>query len=143
MPKADIQSLYFLSIPFPLSVIVALITKKAEMNKEKALFSQLNSEDINELNTLLTDLRDFLISRDVNFAESVSVLLDEIASVQTDIDKLCIINSRDTELLLRGGTESLNHLVICALNNHITANEKADNQTLNKYRDKIGELFTR
>jgi hypothetical protein len=112
------------------------------MSKEKALFSQLNSEDIHNLNTLLADIRDFLISRDVNFAESVSVLLDEIVSAQTDSEKLCIINSRDTELLLRGGTGSLNDLVICALNNHITANEEADNQTLNKYRDRIGELFT-
>ena len=113
------------------------------MNKEKALFSQLNGEDINELNTLLTDLYDFLISRDVNFAESVSVLLNEISSVQTDSEKLCIINSRDTEVLLRGGMGSLNDLVICSLNNHITANEEADNQTLNQYRDRIGELFTR
>lgn len=113
------------------------------MNKEKALFSQLNGEDIHDLNTLLVDLYNFLISRDVNFAESISVLLDEIASVQTDSEKLCIINSRDTELLLRGGTGSLNDLVICALQNHITANEEADNQILNKYRDKIGKLFTR
>jgi len=113
------------------------------MSKRKALFSQLNSEDIHDLNTLLADIRDFLISRDVNFAESVSVLLNEIASAQTDSEKLYIINSRDTELLLRGGTGSLNDLVICALNNHITANEEADNQTLNRYRDRIGELFTR
>ena len=77
------------------------------MSKEKALFSQLNSEDIHDLNTLLVDIRDFLISRDVNFAESVSALLDEITSAQTDSEKLCIINSRDTELLLRGGTGSL------------------------------------
>ena len=113
------------------------------MSKKKALFSQLNSEDIHDLNTLLVDIRDFLISRDVNFAEPVSVLLNEIASAQTDSEKLNIINSRDTELLLRGGAGSLNDLVICALNNHITANEEADNQTLNRYRDRIGELFTR
>lgn len=113
------------------------------MSKEKALYSQLNSYDINELNTLLTDLHDFLLSRDVNFAESVSELIDEIASAQTDSEKLCIINSRDAEVLLRGGMGSLNDLVICALNNHITDNEETDNQILNKYRDRISELFTR
>lgn len=63
------------------------------MNKEKALYSQLRIEDIKELNTALIDLHDFLNSRNVvNLAGSISGLLDEIASAQTDSEKLCIIN---------------------------------------------------
>jgi len=111
---------------------------------ERALFSQLNVEDINELNTLLINLHNFLISRNViNFAEAISTFLGEIASAQTDSEKLRIINSRNTELLLRGGVESLNNLRICSFNDHISDCEQIDNQELARYKDKIGELFTR
>ena len=111
---------------------------------EKALFSQLNVEDINELNTLLINLHNFLISRNViNFAEAISAFLSKIALVQTNSEKLCIINSRDTELLLRGGVESFNNLRICSFNDHISDNEQIDNQELAKYKDRLGELFTR
>jgi hypothetical protein len=111
---------------------------------EKALFSQLNVEDINELNTLLINLHKFLISRNViNFAEAISAFLSKIALVQTNSEKLCIINSRDTELLLRGGVESFNNLRICSFNDHISDSEQIDNQELAKYKDRLGELFTR
>ena len=114
------------------------------MNREKALYSQLNIEDINELNTILVNLHDFLNRRNVvTLAEAISGLLNEIALVQSDSEKLCIINSRNTELLLRGGVGSLINLCICALDDHITENEKIDNKRLAKHKDRLGELFTR
>jgi len=97
--------------------------------------------NINKIVKLLIDLRDFLNSRQVSFSDSISELLNEITSVQTDSEKMFILNSRDTRTLLQGGMGSLNDLIICKSNGHITDDEEVDGQELDEYRNKLRVLF--
>jgi predicted house-cleaning noncanonical NTP pyrophosphatase (MazG superfamily) len=70
--------------------------------------------DINNKIVLLEELQEFLNSRKVNYI-AISRLLDKIATVQTDSEKLLILKSEGVQRQLQEGMGSLNDLCISKL----------------------------
>ena len=96
--------------------------------------------DINKKVALLEELQEFLNSRKDNYI-TISKLLDQIATVQTDSEKLLILKSEVVRREVREEMAFLNDLCISKLNGDITDNLQADNQKLDEYRDKLYDLL--
>ena len=109
-----------LSISFQVSVIVKM--------------------DINNKIVLLEELQEFLNSRKVNYI-AISRLLDKIATVQTDSQKLLILQSEGVQRQLHKEIGFLNELCISKLNGDITDNLQTDKQKLDEYRSKLYDLL--
>ena len=96
--------------------------------------------DIRNKIALLEELKEFLNSRKVSYI-AICRLLDKIATVQTDSQKLLILKPEDVQRQLQEGIVSLNELCISKLNGDITDNLQADNQKLDEYRSKLYDLL--
>jgi len=97
--------------------------------------------NINKIVALLGEIYQFLSSHKVSFATVISHILKEIASAQTDREKLLVIESAKKEL--QGGMGSLNDVWICKENGNITNNEQGDNQKLEEYRVRLQGMLAR
>ena len=105
-----------------------------------AQISVIVKMDINNKVMLLEELQEFLNNRLVTYI-AISRLLDQIATVQTDSEKLLILKSADVQRQLQEGIESLNDLCISKLNGDITDSLRVDNQKLEEYRSKLFDLL--
>ncbi|MFB3147053.1 MAG: hypothetical protein ACE10J_00115 [Thermodesulfobacteriota bacterium] len=96
--------------------------------------------DINNKVALLEELQEFMNSRKVSYI-AISRLLDKIATVQTDSQKLLILQSEGVQRQLQEEIGFLNELCISKLNGDITDNLQTDKQKLDEYRSKLYDLL--
>lgn len=119
-PKQTYPAILNLSISVQISVIVKM--------------------DINNKVALLEELQEFMNSRKVSYI-AISRLLDKIATVQTDSQKLLILQSEGVQRQLQEEIGFLNELCISKLNGDITDNLQTDKQKLDEYRSKLYDLL--
>lgn len=96
--------------------------------------------DINNKVELLEELQEFLNSRRDNYI-TISTLLDQIAAVQTDSEKIFVPKSSEIQKQLQERIDTLNTLCISKLNGNITENLQNDNQKLTNFGKKIYDLL--
>ena len=96
--------------------------------------------DINNKVELLEELQEFLDSRRDNYI-TISTLLDQIAAVQTDSEKIFVPKSSEIQKQLQERIDTLNTLCISKLNGDITENLQNDNQKLTDFGKKIYDLL--
>ena len=97
--------------------------------------------DINNKVKLLEEMQEFLNSRKDSYI-TISTLLDQIASVQTDsAEKLLVLKSSGIQKQLQERIDTLNNLCVSKLNSDITENLQDDNQKLTDFRAKLHELL--
>lgn len=119
-PKQTYPAILNLSISVQISVIVKM--------------------DINNKVALLEELQEFMSSRKVSYI-AISRLLDKIATVQTDSQKLLILQSEGVQRQLQEEIGFLNELCISKLNGDITDNLQTDKQKLDEYRSMLYDLL--
>ena len=96
--------------------------------------------DINNKVKLLEEMQEFLNSRKDSY-NTISELLNQIAAVQTDSEKLLILKSSGIQKQLQKRINTLNNLCVSKLNNDITENLQDDNQKLSDFREKLHDLL--
>jgi predicted house-cleaning noncanonical NTP pyrophosphatase (MazG superfamily) len=96
--------------------------------------------DINNKVKLLEEMQEFLDSRKDSY-NTISELLNQIAAVQTDSEKLLILKSSGIQKQLQKRINTLNNLCVSKLNNDITENLQDDNQRLSDFREKLHDLL--
>jgi len=96
--------------------------------------------DINNKVKLLEEMQEFLNSRKDSY-NTISELLNQIAAVQTDSEKLLILKSSGIQKQLQKRINTLNNLCVSKLNNDITENLQDDNQRLSDFREKLHDLL--
>lgn len=96
--------------------------------------------DINNKVELLEEIQEFINSRRDNYI-TISALLDQIASVKTDSEKILILKSSGIHKQLQKKIDALNNLCVSKLNGDITENLQDDNQKLTDFRKKLNELI--
>ena len=96
--------------------------------------------DINNKVELLEEMQEFLNSRRDSYI-TISTLLEQIASVQTDSEKLRILKSSGIQKQLQERIDKLNNLCVSKLNGDITENLQDDNQKLTDFREKLHDLL--
>jgi len=105
-----------------------------------ALTSVIVTMDINNKVELLEELKEFLDSRRDSYI-TISTLLDQIAAVQNDSEKLLILKSSGIQKQLQERIDTLNNLCVSKLNGDITENLQHDNQKLTDFREKLNDLL--
>ena len=96
--------------------------------------------DINNKVKLLEEMQEFLNSRKDSY-NTISELLNQIAAVQTDSEKLLVLKSSGIQKQLQERIDSLNNLCVSKLNGDITENLQNDNQKLTDFREKLHDLL--
>ncbi len=96
--------------------------------------------DINNKVKLLEEMQEFLDSRKDSY-NTISALLNQIAAVQTDSEKLLILKSSGIQKQLQKRINTLNNLCVSKLNSDITENLQDDNQKLSDFREKLHDLL--
>ena len=96
--------------------------------------------DINNKVELLEEMQEFLNSRRDSYI-TISTLLEQIASVQSDSEKLRILKSSGLQKQLQERVDKLNDLCVSKLNGDITENLQDDNQKLTDFREKLHDLI--
>lgn len=96
--------------------------------------------DIHNKVKLLEEMQEFLNSRKDSY-NTISALLDQLAAVQTDSEKLLILKSSGIQKQLQKRINTLNNLCVSKLNNDITENLQDDNQKLSDFREKLHDLL--
>jgi hypothetical protein len=96
--------------------------------------------NINNKVELMEELQEFLDSRRDSYI-TISTLLDQIAAVQTDSEKLLVLKSSGIQKQLQERIDTLNNLCISKLNGDITENLQDDNQKLTDFREKLHGLL--
>lgn len=88
----------------------------------------------------MEELQEFLSSRRDSYI-TISTLLDQIAAVQTDSEKLLVLKPSGIQKQLQERIDSLNNLCVSKLNGDITENLQDDNQKLTDFRKKLHALL--
>jgi len=96
--------------------------------------------NINNKVELMEEIQEFLSSRRDSYI-TISMLLDQITTVQTDSEKLLVLESSGIQKQLQERIDSLNNLCVSKLNGDITENLQDDNQRLTDYREKLHDLL--
>lgn len=104
------------------------------------LTSVIVTMNINNKVELMEELQEFLDSRRDSYI-TISTLLDQIAAVQTDSEKLLVLKSSGIQKQLQERIDTLNNLCISKLNGDITENLQDDNQKLTDFREKLHDLL--
>ena len=88
----------------------------------------------------MEELQEFLSSRRDSYI-TISTLLDQIAAVQTDSEKLLVLKPSGIQKQLQERIDSLNNLCVSKLNGDITENLQDDTQKLTDFREKLHALL--
>jgi hypothetical protein len=96
--------------------------------------------NINNKVELMEELQEFLNSRRDSYI-TISTLLDQIAAVQNDSEKLLVLKSSGIQKQLQERIDTLNNLCVSKLNGDITENLQDDNLKLTDFREKLHDLL--